>query len=174
MKQGFFHAVDQALTRFNWLCATIGGLVLLFITVALFTDVFLRYFFNSPSVWITEVSSYLFLYVIFLGASYALQQGMHIRVSFIADRFKGFAGWLLNFFTHLFSLIFTVVLLYEGSVMTWEAYTQNWTTPTMLNMPYVYVPVAIVLGSFFLLLTILLQTILLFQPGETDMKGDEQ
>lgn len=44
----------------NSACATLAGLILLFVTVAIFIDVWLRYLFGSPSIWITEVSSYLF------------------------------------------------------------------------------------------------------------------
>ena len=60
------HHILKGLKKINWLAATLSGFILLFITISIFIDVFLRYFFNSPSIWITEVSTYLFLYIIFL------------------------------------------------------------------------------------------------------------
>ena len=77
----------EKMKKLNTLCATLSGVVLLFVTLSIFVDVFLRYFFNKPSIWVTEVSTYLFLYIIFFAAAYTLQQGMHIRVTFIFDLF---------------------------------------------------------------------------------------
>ena len=80
--------IFSVVEKINTAAATLAGFVLLFVTFAIFVDVFLRYFFNRPSIWVTEVSTYLFLYIIFLGTAYTLQKGMHIRVTFLLDFFN--------------------------------------------------------------------------------------
>jgi TRAP-type C4-dicarboxylate transport system permease small subunit len=160
-----------ALKKINRLAATLSGCILLFITISIFIDVFLRYFFNRPSIWITEVSTYLFLYIIFLGTAYALQEDMHIKVTFIV----GFLGprltKIIDLLTAIFAMIFCLVLLWQTTVMTWTAFKEDWTSPTMLNAPYGYIYIIMVIGSFLLFLTFFFQTLVkLLEPVSESSK----
>ena len=160
--------------KLNVICATLSGLVLLFVTFSIFVDVILRYFFNRPSIWVTEITTYLFLYIIFLGTAYALQEGMHIRVTFLVDRFNDKSIRIINLATAIFAMIFSFVLLWETSEMTWYAFSEKWTSPTMLNAPYAYIYVVMVFGSFLLFVTFLCDTALKFRdvtPEKETEKG---
>ncbi|MFH1487650.1 MAG: TRAP transporter small permease [Pseudomonadota bacterium] len=156
--------------RFNNLCVTLSSLILLFISGSVFVDVILRYFFNRPSLWVTEVSGHLFMYVIFLGTAYALQEDYHIRVDFVLDLFKLPVRRVVNLITSLFSLGFCLVLLWQTSVMTWSAFKKGWVSPTLLSVPYVYIYVAMVFGSLMLFLTFLMQTLLEIKSGRPEGK----
>ena len=160
-----YSSLYQKIKRINAICATLSGLVLLFVTFSIFVDVILRYFFNRPSIWVTEVSTYLFLYIIFLGTSYALDHDLHIRVTFLLDRFGPRATRVINLFTSVFAMIFTLALLWQVSIMTWTAFKEKWTSPTMLNAPYAYIYVVMVFGSFMLFLTFLFRTLLQLKSG---------
>ncbi len=153
------HHILAGIKKINRLAATLSGCILLFVTLAIFIDVFLRYFFNSPSIWITEVSTYLFLYIIFLGTAYALQQDMHIKVTFIV----GFLGprltKIIDLMTAIFAMSFCLVLLWQTTVMTWAAFKEDWTSPTMLSAPYVVIYIIMVIGSLLLFLTFFFQTL---------------
>jgi TRAP-type C4-dicarboxylate transport system permease small subunit len=153
--------IFDSVKKINTLAATLAGIVLLFITVAIFVDVFLRYFFNRPSIWVTEVSTYLFLYLIFLATSYALQQGLHIRVTFLLDYFGDKVRRIIDIITSLFALTFSAVLLWQTSLMTWTAFAEDWTSPTMLNAPFGYIYIIMVIGSILLVLTFLGNLILM-------------
>ena len=154
--------------KLNVLCATLSGLILLFISFSIFTDVILRYFFGRPSTWVTEVTTYLFLYVIFLATAYTLQQDLHVRVTFLLDRFGPGVRRVINLVTSVLAMVFCFVLLWQTSVMTWTAFSQHWTSPTMLSVPYVYIYVAMVVGSLLLFVTFLLRTIVIFMGGESE------
>jgi TRAP-type C4-dicarboxylate transport system permease small subunit len=127
-------------------------------------DVFLRYFFNRPSIWVTEVSTYLFLYIVFLGTAYALQEGFHIRATFVVDQLSDTRKRIVNLMSSIISMIFTLVLLWQTSIMTWAAFKEDWRSITMLTTPLAYVYVGMVLGSFLLFLTFLFKTIMEFHP----------
>ena len=169
MEKNRFSAVYDKIRRFNALCNTLAGLILLFVTLSIFVDVFLRYFFDRPSIWITEISTYLFLYIVFLGTAHALEQGLHIRVTFVADLFNDTINRILGLVTSLIAMFFTLVLLWQTSAMTWAAYKGSWRSITLLSAPFAYIYVGMVFGSFLLFLTFLFQTILQFQSG----KGEE-
>ena len=156
-------SIYDKIKTFNTICTTLSGVILLFVTFSIFVDVFLRYFFNRPSIWVTEISTYLFLYIVFLGTAYALQQGFHVRVTFLVDRLNDTIKRILNLITSIFAMFFTFVLLWQTSVMTWSAFKEDWRSLTMLGAPFAYIYVGMVFGSFLLFLTFLLSTILQFQ-----------
>jgi TRAP-type C4-dicarboxylate transport system permease small subunit len=171
MKQSLIGSSYGKLKKVNTVCATIGGIVLLFITFSIFVDVFMRYVLGKPTIWITEVSTYLFLYVIYLATAYALQKGDHIRVTFFLDFCgKRIQRWI-DLVTQIMGILFTAVLLWQTSAMTWSAIKGKWTTPTMLNAPYAYIHGIMVLGSFLLLLSFICTTILYFKGEEKDPAG---
>jgi len=173
MRSGSLSSVYDKIKRLNAICATISGLVLLFVTFSIFVDVILRYFFNRPSIWVTEITTYLFLYIIFLGTAYALQEGLHIRVTFLLDRFNEKIIRIINLITAILAMIFSFVLLWETSEMTWYALSEKWTSPTMLNAPYVYIYVAMVLGSFLLFVTFLCDTALKFRSIAPEKEAEK-
>ena len=162
MNENTASTIYRKVKKLNSICATLAGLILLFVTFSIFVDVFFRYFLKKPSIWVTEVSSYLFLYVIFLGTSYTLQKGVHIRVTFILDLFGSKLKSFLELVASFFAMIFCFVLIWETSVLTWEAYNEEWIAPTMLSVHYWYIYMVMVFGSFLLFLTFLLKTIVHF------------
>lgn len=155
-----FAIIYKTIKNINFLCASLSGLILLFITFSIFIDVILRYFFNRPSIWITEICTYLFLYIIFLGTSYALQMDLHLRVTFLFTYLpSGYVRWL-DRLTSIFCILFSAVLLWQTYTMTWVSFSEKWTTPTMLGVPYAWIYVVMVFGSAFLLLTFIFRTAL--------------
>jgi TRAP-type C4-dicarboxylate transport system permease small subunit len=160
-------AFYDKLKKVNAVCATLAGIVLLFITFSIFVDVFLRYVFGKPTIWITEVSTYLFLYVIYLGTAYALQEGMHIKVTFLLDAFSKRTQRLMDLITSILATLFTGVLLWQTSLMTWAAIKGKWTSPTALNAPYMYIYSIMVIGSFLLFWSFVCTTVLEFTARGT-------
>jgi len=160
MKAKSVRSLYELMKKINVVCASLSGILLLFVTFSIFFDVILRYFFNRPSMWITEVSTYLFLYIIFLGTAYALQEDLHIRVTFLLDRFGSRGKRWFNLGTAILAIVFGTVLLWQTTVMTWEAFQQRWTTPTVLSVPNALIYISMVIGSALLLLTLLMKTLL--------------
>jgi TRAP-type C4-dicarboxylate transport system permease small subunit len=171
MKGGRVDSIYEKIKRLNKVCATLSGLILLFMTFSIFVDVFLRYFFNRPSIWVTEVSTYLFMYIIFLGTAYTLQQGMHLRVTFIFDFFNTKTKRIIELLTSIFAMLFSLALLWQTSLMTWAAFKEDWLSPTMLSAPYAYIYLAMVVGVFLLFWSFLFRTILQFRGTRPDSSG---
>jgi TRAP-type C4-dicarboxylate transport system permease small subunit len=103
-----------------------------------------------------------------LGTAYALQEGFHIRATFVVDILSDTRKRILNLLTSIISMIFTLVLLWQTSVMTWSAFKEDWRSITLLTAPFAYIYVGMVFGSFFLFLTFLFKTILEFHPKKQE------
>ena len=156
----------EKIKKINFICTSLAGFILLFITISIFIDVFLRYVFRSPSIWITEVSTYLFLYTIFLATAYTLQEGIHIKVTFLIYKLSDKTKRFFNLLTSIFAMAFCFVLLWQTSLMTWSAFKEKWTSPTMLSAPMAYIYIVMVVGSLLLLITFVLQTIIQFKESK--------
>lgn len=61
------------------------------IVVSVFINVVLRYAFNSGLTWSSELATYLFVWVIFLGAILAAKDDIHIKVDLLTNRLS--KGW---------------------------------------------------------------------------------
>lgn len=68
------------IARLSWVAALLAGLATLAIAVLISADALLRYFFNSPLLFVDEVASFLLVLVIFGGLAYTFQCGAHVRV----------------------------------------------------------------------------------------------
>jgi C4-dicarboxylate transporter DctQ subunit len=142
----------------NKATTVISGIIIFIVTFLIFFDVFLRYVFNSPSIWITEVSSYLFLYIIFLATAYALQEDQHISVSFLLDLLGTKLQKVANVLASLVGIFFCLVLVWQTTRMALVSYREGWVSPTMLAVPLVWLYLVMIFGSLALCLTYLLKT----------------
>lgn len=64
---------------FNGIQLLLGAMLAVMIGLV-FLNVILRFFFNSGLVWSEEVSRYVFVYVIYLGAIVAMKENAHLGV----------------------------------------------------------------------------------------------
>ena len=78
--------------------------------VILTVQVVLRFGFNRPYAWAEEVTRYLFVWVVYLGAIVSLANGTHIRVNFLSqifgpsfERFSLRLGWLVGLACYSFA-----------------------------------------------------------------------
>lgn len=161
-------SIYEIIKKVNSVCATISGLILLFVSVTIFVDVILRYFFRRPTIWVTEVSTYLFLYIIFFVTAYALQEGFHIKATFIYDFLSNRAKRVVDLVTSLFSMAFLLVMLWQVSRMTWKAMEGHWASSTVLHVPYAYIYPVMVFGAFMLVLTQAAKAIFEFATYKTE------
>jgi TRAP-type C4-dicarboxylate transport system permease small subunit len=81
--------------------------------VVVLIDVGLRYFFNAPTIWATDVARYLLLFIFFTSLAPALQSGHHVAVD-LFDRLL--PAWLLR----LQPSIGGFLIIAFGLVLTWQ------------------------------------------------------
>ena len=75
--------------------ALLSGISTLVIALLISADVLLRYFFNSPLLFVDEVASFLLVLVIFGGLAYTFLGGGHVRVDLITTHLRpALRAWL--------------------------------------------------------------------------------
>ncbi len=117
--------------------------VLVVIVVA---SVVFRYVLLSPLAWSEEVSRYLMIWVGFLAASIAIQQGMHVGIDFVVQSVRpATATWLRRVARGLTAAFLIIVTAYGFLLVTslWD----QWSPVLEIRMtwPYLAIPVGCLL-----------------------------
>jgi C4-dicarboxylate transporter DctM subunit len=149
-----------------------GGLIVL---NGLFVayEVLMRYLFNSPTVWVMEISIYVTLASTFLSLAYALRQKAHVKVDFVTNYLSGRTLILLEIFTSLLAILFCLILGWEGAKMAMTSY-QNWeVSPSVLRVPVFIPQLFIPLGTILLTLEFIRLLIHLFKELPAAQKPGE-
>jgi TRAP-type mannitol/chloroaromatic compound transport system permease small subunit len=85
--------------------------VLLFAAIA-------RYFFNTPFVWVVELSQFLMAAYYLLGGAYSLQMGSHVRMDVLYERWTPRTQGFWDSLTAFCLVFYLIVLLRGGYVST--------------------------------------------------------
>ena len=102
----FERAVAWAEDVFAWLAIAI----LLAATVSVCADVLMRYYFNRPFVWVTEVTEYGLVYMTFLAIAWAVPRKGHVIVDVFVTALPSRGRALCEVFNMTVCLVVALVL----------------------------------------------------------------
>ena len=108
-----------------------------------FMQVVLRWF-DAATVWAEELSRYIMLYQVWIGASYAVREDAHIRITALIDKLTGKKRHVSETVVLTLWLIFAVWLTVEGVVLVKEIAIMGQVSSAMripMTIPYASVPV---------------------------------
>jgi TRAP-type C4-dicarboxylate transport system permease small subunit len=136
------------------------ALMAILVAVVVASVVF-RYLLVSPLTWSEEVGRYLMIWVGFLAASIAIQQGMHVGIDFLVQAVPPAAGRWCRRLARLLTAVFLLLVTVYGFLLVLNLWDQ-WSPVLQFRMtwPYLAIPV----GSFLMLLELLLPS-----PREADI-----
>lgn len=107
------------------------------ICVVMLTQIFSRYLFNTPLAWPEELSRYLFVWVVFLGAAIAFRYKAHLGMDFITARFSDKFKRITEKLVDLILLGFLILIIYIAPEIL--SITQFQTSPVLdIPMSYIY------------------------------------
>ena len=138
--------IDTVLTKIEESILLVVFLVMVFVALI---QVFNRVLFNSPMAWSDELARYLFIWVVFIGASYATKTDAHVGVTSLTDRLPQGVTRVLSIITNLCCTLFCGVLVYQGVKTMVAQYTFGQVSAT-LRLPMYFVYLAVVLGGLFM------------------------
>lgn len=146
--RGFVRAIDGLNEHFGRLVA-LGILAIIGLVVM---EVVLRYIFAAPTIWGTEMITFVFAGYIMLGGGYTLLHRDHVNVDILYGRLPPRGKATLDVLTAAFALLYCAVLLYYTGRVALEALATGRTTGTDWNPPMFPVMVSLPVGAALLLL----------------------
>lgn len=126
---------------FRWidtLCYLFGALGAIFLMLTAFIvvlEVFLRKFFNAPTIWVAETSIYLTMAVGLLTAAHALKLDMHFSIPNLIDRLSTNNRRRLKIVTHLMGMAYSIVFLVKGVQMVKFSYEMEDISTGLMETP---------------------------------------
>ena len=134
---------------------TIGKILSYFLFLffgLLLMEVFLRYFFNSPTVWANELSQMLFGAYAVIGGGYIFLTGGHVNVDIIYSRLGKKKRAALDIVSSVLFFLFCGMLLIYGGSLAWDSLSRFEHSQSAWNPPLYPAKLAIPLAAALLIL----------------------
>ena len=98
-----------------------------------------RYFFNQPMAWVEELSTYCFIWTVFVGASIALKQDRHIAITALELCLSDAQKRWLKLLIWISVLTFMLIMIPHGyKVMQVEARSNSVSLPVDIPRMWFY------------------------------------
>jgi len=158
------------LDRLNAAMAWIAALMVLFMMLAISYAVAARYLWGESLPWVVEVSSYLMLYITFLGTAWLLRQNGHVEVDLVLSNLKPRTAAGFRAVSSIFGALVSLVLAWQGSVVTIDYFQRDVTAMGILNTPQWLLLAVMPLGGFLLFIVFIgrIWTLLRFAIGKEE------
>lgn len=132
--------------------AVLAAGILIFVMFSVCAEIVMRYFFDSPIIWVIEISEYSLLFITFLATAWTLRRDAHISVDIGTRHFEGKTRALLGMISSFFGIVVCCVLVRYGVRVTWEYFLSGSYRPTLLEIPTYLILWVIPWGGFLLLI----------------------
>jgi TRAP-type transport system small permease protein len=139
------------------------------IVVTISVQVFTRYAFNYPIIWVEELATYAFIWGTFVGASLGLKHGRHIKIETFVALLSPQRAAMVRFAGLFLIAVLMVMLIKHGwTVMAMEGRSYSIALPVPIARKWFY-SVPLVAGAASMLLT----TVYLLLVEARRMRGAE-
>ena len=115
-----------------------------FIIPLLFINIIMRYFFGNAIKWSEELARYIFLWQIWLGASYGVKKSKHIRIDIIFNKLSKNAAYNLENIITVICLCFCAFIAFRGNELVSKVLELGQLSAALrlpMGYPYLSVPV---------------------------------
>ena len=122
------------------------GLVALAATVLSTLAVISRYFFSLPISFSDEVVTYLVVWSLLIGVGIGERENVHIRATIVLEHLGPRTQLWLTRATLALTLAFALVMVWYGSLITWQRFALHEVSATILQFPQWLVRISVPVG----------------------------
>jgi C4-dicarboxylate transporter, DctQ subunit len=145
--------LDRTISYANLGVICIGSLALGILPLIVFYDVFARYVFNAPSIWVVEISTYLLQLMVFLPMGLLVTDNSHVRSTLLTNRLSASMQRGLHRVALVITGIYACFVLWFGWNFTAHSWKQDQVSATLIAVP-LWIPGALIpLGGLLLLIS---------------------
>jgi len=133
-------------------------------TILVFIQVVMRYVFSNSLSWSEEMARFIFLWLSWIGASYAVKERSHFRVEMFANMIKGKSRLYFEYLVLIIWFVFSFVLTWYGTELILFISESGQTSAAMdlpMSWPYASVPV----GCGLMCIRLLIEMYKLYRDG---------
>jgi len=130
----------------------IAKYILIIILFTLMFEVIARYIFNSPTIWVQDVSKQALCAMGALGGGYAMLYNQHVRVDVFYGSWSDRTKAIVDICTCGLYFIFMAFLVYQTIISCIDSWTFNERMASVFAMPLYYVKTIIPIGAILIML----------------------
>lgn len=99
------------------------GVSFLFVPMTLMAmyEVVLRYFFNSPTIWVWDINVQCFCAIVVLGGAHTLQQGGHVIMDIIVNKLQQKTKLIVNLCVYVVFFFAMGIAIWQASIFAWQS-----------------------------------------------------
>lgn len=112
-----------------------------------------RYFFRSPIAWQEEVQTWMILWTIFCGSSYAFRKGAHVSIDVLTENFSDTWQKIISWFGYLVTMAALAFFFYYATRLNIQFYETNKVTTT-LRIPSWKIYIISSIGSIWMAISV--------------------
>ncbi len=143
--------------------------LLVIMSVLVIVNVALRFIFNSSIVFSEEISRFLFIWVVYIGAIIAVRDDSHIYVDFLRKKLPAWMQFLLKVVCEI-AMIIGCTLFFLGSIDLTEVNITDHSPVAGISLGYVYS--AGLVGSFGMIVMLCIRLVRLFRKNDGDSQRE--
>lgn len=136
----------------------LAAVLVIFMMLAITTEVVARYFFGEPMSWMFEIVEYSLVFFTFLGTAWVLKVEEHVKMDVVLSRLNPGTQALLNIITSIICAALWLLLTWYAVKVTWENFQSGYYLNTLLGPPLFPMLAVIAFGSFLLFIQCLRRT----------------
>ncbi len=142
----------QTINKIDQYISTVDKILMVILassaTLLAFINVVARYVFNISFVWASELTTYLFIWMTFFGASYGFEIGMHMSFNALVRAFPPKMCKAISIFSRLITLFFLLMLTYLGiKLVQFDYMTQQVSIDLQIPFWIIYLAVPITMAT---------------------------
>ena len=146
---------------------------IVFNVVLIFIQVVMRYVFGNSLSWSEELARYLFVWQVWIGASYSARNRSHLRITFIKDRLASAARKKLEILVTVIWIAFAVFIAIRGFSLVARVYGFNQRS-SALRMPMAYAHLAVPVGCSLMIIRLIENTVKDFFGAKLSTGGEHE
>ncbi len=140
---------EKAALLAAWLFFSIGAMVTY--------EVVMRKVFNSPTIWVDEITRFVQVWAVYLASAHILKKRSLITVEMFSSSLSRGTLKKLELFSLVIIAVFSFVALYYGAGVVFESIEMGRKTSTMLGVPKWLTESAIPVGFTLLFVQVLVE-----------------
>jgi len=155
--------MNKIIKKLEWVITQGGflsGILLMVIVISIMREVIGRYLFNSQTPLALELSSYLLVAIVYIGAGWVALVDGHIRIDIIYERIKGTAKNVLDIIIYLIILFYCAILTWQSWELAYYSLARNIQSAQAMMWPLFPSQILVPIGA---LITILVFSIKLYR-----------
>ncbi|MFC1972603.1 TRAP transporter small permease [Chloroflexota bacterium] len=133
---------DRLLTYFSVVGMSLIAGMMLLVTA----KIAMRYFFNSPIVWVIDIAEYAMLFITFLGTAWLLKKEGHVIMDLLLDRLNRKSRHMAVVITSVAAATTCFIITWYGVVVGLDWYNINYFYQGALDIPAFYLEAVIPVG----------------------------